>query len=445
MRKFLRKITDTTTFSKFLFVYSLCALSFAFGYLSLAGHWFPHRLVVKTKDIIEEIRDPENRGHVVKTDFKKKVLLYDEEAAYNGLSLYTSGIDNRKIAVSVISMEGELVHRWDTDWFKLWPEATHIPKSDPIYPISRPGTHVHGVLLLENGDLIFNFEYLGLVRLDVCGNVIWKLPYRTHHAIYLDENDSLWVPGLVVHDESLPSLPYLKPPIFEPTVLKVSLDGKILKEISVIEILRENDLHGLLYLSSLDIGGDNASGDILHLNDVETFPNYLGEGVFKTGDVMISLRNINTILIFSQDDLEAKHVSIGPFVRQHDPDFIDGNTISVFDNLGPEENDYQSRILIKSFQDGQHSVYYSGNEKLPFYSSVLGKHQWLPNGNLLITESMKGRAFEIDPQGNIVWDYVNIVRPGYAGIVEEVQRLPDIFSEEYFDELSNQCNQEHSD
>ena len=50
--------------------------------------------------------------------------------------------------------------------------------------------------------------------------------------------------------------------------------------------------------------------------------------------------------------------------------------------------------------------------------------QWLPNGNLLITESMRGRAFEIDQHGEIVWDYFNIIEEELTGIVEEVQRVP---------------------
>ena len=384
--------------------------------------------------------------HYVKIDFTKTIPTYKEASAYTDLSIVTSRIENRKVAVRVIDMEGELIHRWDPVWFDLWPDATHIPKSARDHPKFRPTKQIHGVLLLENGDLIFNFEYLGMIRLDICGNVIWRLPYRTHHSLYLDEHDNIWVPGRIIHDEPHQDLPYHEPPIIEPTVLKVSLDGKIIREISVFEILMENDLEGLLYLSSLGNEEVSVTGDTMHLNDVETFPSYLAEGVFKTGDIMLSLRNINTILVFSEEELKATHVSTGKFVRQHDPDFIDGNRISVFDNhnIGTRDSGHQSRILIDSFdKEGQSRVYYSGNEEEPFYSSILGNHQWLPNGNLLITESMEGRAFEVDQQGNIVWEYVNIIRPGYAGIVEDVQRLPSLFTKQYFNQLSSQCNTEY--
>jgi len=70
----------------------------------------------------------------------------------------------------------------------------------------------------------------------------------------------------------------------------------------------------------------------------------------------------------------------------------------------------------------------------------MGKHEWLPNGNLLITEARKGRAFEIDPQGNIVWEFVNIVDNGYVGIVQEVHRLPATYTEDTFNQLTQICN-----
>ncbi len=121
-----------------------------------------------------------------------------------------------------------------------------------------------------------------------------------------------------------------------------------------------------------------------------------------------------------------RYVSIGKFVRQHDPDFIDGNTISVFDNNHrfPSTPDLQSRILVINASKNIEKTYYEGSVESPFFTDIRGKHQWLPNGNLLITESSKGRAFEIDQEKNIVWEYVNIVDERTVGIVTEVQRLP---------------------
>ena len=136
----------------------------------------------------------------------------------------------------------------------------------------------------------------------------------------------------------------------------------------------------------------------MHLNDVETFPSDKPEGVFEAGDIMVSLRNIHTILVFRREDLRVTQRLTGSFVRQHDPDFLDGNTISIYDNYNISTDHYtgKSRILIHSFAKGKTQVFFEGSEEMPFYSCIMGKNQWLPNGNLLVTESFKGRALEID-------------------------------------------------
>jgi hypothetical protein len=242
-------------------------------------------------------------------------------------------------------------------------------------------------------------------------------------------------------------IPYHTPIFYEFTVLKVSLDGEILNEISVTDIFKENDLLGLLGLATTSNRLVNVTGDTLHLNDVETFPSHMEEGVFKAGDIILSLRNINTILVFREEDLKVTHISTGTVIRQHDPDFIDGNTISIFDNynIAPMDYGHQSRILIMSFETGEHYTHFAGSDTQPFYTDVQGNHQWLPNGNMIITESRNARAFEIDPEGNIVWEYINLVGGGKAGIIDYVQRLPDLYTEEYFSQLTAGCNVEISE
>ena len=42
-----------------------------------------------------------------------------------------------------------------------------------------------------------------------------------------------------------------------------------------------------------------------------------------------------------------------------------------------------------------------------FFSELCGTCQRLPNGNTLITESTRGRAFEVTPDKEIVWEFVS--------------------------------------
>lgn len=434
---------NSDTLAKILFVFSIGFFMFLYGYITHDYKLFLHTFIQDAVTGLTFFASYFTEDfYYRKTDYSLKVPTYNKNKAHNGLSLVTAVSENKYLSVKVIDMDGTLVHKWAIDWFEMWPEPTHIPPSDPMLPKFRPGTNLHGTELLNTGNLLFNFEYLGLVNLDICGNIVWRFPYKTHHSLYLDEYNNLWVSGRKTHTEPDSDYPNHIPPFEEPLIFKVSLDGELLKQISIFDVLKENDMQGLLLMSGMDKAVETEfARDTMHLNDVETFPSYMEEGVFKAGDIMVSLKNINTIFIFRESDLKITHISTGEFLRQHDPDFIDGNTISIFDNneSNSAENS-QSRILIKSFADNETYVYYTGTMEQPFFTYAMGKHQWLPNGNLLITESMEGRAFEIDEQGNRVWEYINIVDEGYIGLLSEVYRLPNNYTKSFFEEKIKQCN-----
>jgi hypothetical protein len=348
--------------------------------------------------------------------------------------------ENNSLLVKVIQADGTLVHQWLIDWFSLWPEPTHL--QDVEIPKSRPGTHIHGAQILSNGDLVFNFEHLGLMRINACGEEVWKLPYRTHHSIFQDLDNTLWVSGQINYFKDHPKYKNMKGPyVVEPSLLQISEQGKILKEISVVDLLTDNNLSGLMSLSTIDNFDMNVSEDFLHLNDIEIFPSSIKGGVFNKGDILISLRNINTLLVFDQESLQVKYQLTGVFLRQHDPDFIDENRISIYDNNnnGAAQKG-SSRILIADASSGQVEVVYEGSENQKFYSQIMGKHQWLENGNLLITESMAGRAFEINNNSEIIWDYFNIVKPGWIGIIEEAERLAPHFNQTLFENAKSKCS-----
>jgi hypothetical protein len=341
-----------------------------------------------------------------------------------GVNLVSRVSAGGALSVEVMDMDGKCLHHWSTDWFNIWPDAKHVP--DDLLPQSKPGTMVHGVVLLEDGRLVFNFEYLGLVCLDFDGNVVWRLPYQTHHSIAKGDDGNLLVCGQRRRTEPTELIPNLELPFKEDTLLEVTPEGKIAHEWSIVDLLCENGREGLIYLGSNDPSFPVVRGDVFHLNDVEPFPSRLKEGFFKKGDILVSLRNISTVFVFNRQTGKIRFAQTGTFVRQHDPDFVDGDTISVFDNhtLGPGNTRWQSRILLISARDRAVKVFYQGTSEQPFFTNIMGKHQWLPNGNLLITESCFGRAFEINRKGTIVWEYNNYIEKDCVSLLTEVTRLP---------------------
>lgn len=404
-----------------LFIFSLMVFAFIYGFVAGVGKLFPYPQI---REVVTAIDDQVNPWYYIEVEAPKVQTVNDHERAYPGLNLVTGMGPDRILVAKIVDMDGKELHRWDVDWFEIWPDAKHIPWRKPN---SRPGATMHGAYLTPEGDLIFNFEYLGLVRLAKDGQVVWRLPYQTHHSIFVDDDGNLWVSGQIDHTEPKPGYPNYKPNFVEYTVIKVSTDGEILKEISLFDILKDNGLYGLLTMQPRGQLSTNVTDDSLHLNDVEVFSRNMKEGFFKHGDIMFSLRNINGILVMTPEG-KVKYSSIGKYVRQHDPDFLDGDTFSVLDNNNITGAAIpSSRVMLEHVPSGETEVVFEGSEKIPFFTDIMGKTQWLPNGNLLITETRGGRAFEITLQGEMVWDYYNVVGDNVLGIIDEVERLPSRF------------------
>ncbi len=410
-----------------LFWVSAVFLALCYGVVAGILQLFPYAIFAKALQGGSQLRgDP---GVVDDRWYYKNVkpglpAINNSGLAQQGLNLVTE-VRGDSLAVKVMDLDGNTVHRWAIDWFAIWPDAGHVPER--LRPRSRPGTHVDGAAVLENGDLVFNFEHLGLVRLDRDGAVVWRLPYQTHHSVWRGDDGNLWVCGQKERLQPLAGFPNLVPPFVEDTVLVVTTAGQIVKEWSVLELLRANGRYGLLCMASQDNFSTAVSGDITHLNHVEPFPATMKPGIFAPGDVLVSLRNVNTVFVFDSRSGVIKFASTGQFVRQHDPHFVDGDTFSVFDNnnLGVAAKDSpQSRIVLISARSNTAQTYFAGSSSHPFFTPILGRHQWLANGHLLITDSCGGRAFELDRNLQVVWWYLNYVDAGVVGAIEQVERIP---------------------
>uniref|UniRef100_UPI002617264E arylsulfotransferase family protein n=1 Tax=Amaricoccus sp. TaxID=1872485 RepID=UPI002617264E len=106
------------------------------------------------------------------------------------------------------------------------------------------------------------------------------------------------------------------------------------------------------------------------------------------------------------------------------PDFQPDGTITVYDN---HTGSGVSRIL--RIDPGTRAVetLFAGSEETPFYSWQRGKHQMLPNGNVLVTDAEQGRVFEAAPDGDLVWERDMGWDADRNMIVTEARHLPPDF------------------
>jgi hypothetical protein len=157
--------------------------------------------------------------------------------------------------------------------------------------------------------------------------------------------------------------------------------------------------------------------------------------MFEAGDLMISMRELNLIVVVDPDDWSLKWHSIGPWRRQHDPEFQPDGRIGVFNNnvYGIAYDDYQwtradwprdTNILAIDPATGVTEVIYGQRPGQEMLSIIRGKHQLLPDGGRMITEFDAGRAIEIDGDGNTVWEFVNAVDADFVGEITEALVYP---------------------
>jgi outer membrane protein assembly factor BamB len=171
--------------------------------------------------------------------------------------------------------------------------------------------------------------------------------------------------------------------------------------------------------------------DLLHTNTIEILDGRLAAQcpAFRAGNLLISVLELDTVAVLDPDRGEIVWALTGPWRKQHQPTVVGRGSLLVFDNLGAGPD--RSRVLeIDPFT--QEVLWrYGGDRATDFFSKTLGTAQRLPNGNTLITESENGRAFEVTPDGSVVWELVSPHRAGehdeLVAVLFEVVRLPPDF------------------
>ena len=128
------------------------------------------------------------------------------------------------------------------------------------------------------------------------------------------------------------------------------------------------------------------------------------------GDLLVSFRNISTIIRIRRQTGEIVwKMGAPPLSGQHAPTPLANGNILVFDN-GPHRLDESfpfSRVLEVNPNTNQIVWKYQEANPYNFYSPRISNAQRLPNGNTLINEGFFGRLFEVTPEGEVVWEYVN--------------------------------------
>jgi len=321
------------------------------------------------------------------------LVKHDEEKAYKGYTLFSTMYGN---TAYLIDMKGKLVHKWNMK-NRVGPYGRLLPNGN--------------LLWLGRGEEAIK-EFLGcateLVEVDWDGNEVWRyddkllnhdfsrLPNGNtiiNRYVEIPEKIAKKIKGGIKGTEQFGK-------IYSCCFQEITYEGEIIWEWKHYEHL-DTDTDILCPLCTRSIWG--------HSNALDVLPN---------GNILFTLRHLNTIGILDKKsgDIIWRWGPENYLGHMHNPTVLDNGNILLFDNgwhrLVREgdteeiaEEEY-SRVI--EVDPNTNKVVWDYHDRPGyFYSTCCGGAQRLPNGNTLITESIKGRFFEVTPDKEIVWEYIN--------------------------------------
>jgi hypothetical protein len=228
-----------------------------------------------------------------------------------------------------------------------------------------------------------------LLQYNSCGGKDWSVPAKyTHHHFQMKSlaNAGIWAwDGLDIVEYSLH-------------------DGNELQRISMSEIINNNtELH--VFEARLAFGKKNywqygnadfkiksgsrryeevehADWDPFHPNDIEPLNDDKADSYkkFIKGDLLISLRSINMVFVYRPSTKKIIWHIYGLTSRQHDPDWNDRGTITIFDNKYHNGKSVISEINPNN-NNIEHLVF--STPDFLFYKPTGGNHELSDDGNIV--------------------------------------------------------------
>jgi hypothetical protein len=377
--------------------------AFLFGYAARQYGFWPDRWVRDSQKVARSLL---RHGRVVPMNLharvpagapRERVTHHDPAQVQPGwyaIMLWDAGAG--RYAVWLLDHHGERHHEWPVDYSRIDPDGPHNGSDGP-----------HGLLVLADGSIVVNFDHAdAMARFDGCGDPVWVQRAIFHHSLDQQDDGTIWT-------WRSPGTPYA----YHHELVRLDpRSGEVLESISLLEdVLASGEEAETVLGPTADMPfpvlertpRDRERVDIFHPNDIEVLDADLAASFpqFEAGDLLISLRNNHLVAVVDRQDHVLKWWQHGPWLFQHDPDFLASGLISVYDNNSQRG---KSKILTVDPRTGEVDDPLHGGE-VRFYSKAMGKHQHLPNGNVLIVVPGEGRVLQVTASGRRVFEFNNVV------------------------------------
>jgi hypothetical protein len=317
---------------------------------------------------------------------KQGVTEYNKRKSFKGINIYNS----RNLSVAhLFNMSGDILHSW------AMPEDT-----------KASWMHIE---MCSNGDLLAIIENSELVRLDWASNILWRDQGRYHHDIDKAENGDIYS---ITREYVKISQVDREKKIVDDHIVILSANGDLKEKISLATILLKKrkylrTIKKWRYWRRMKELKDN---DVFHTNTLEIIKKDVDFGshkLFWKGLVLICCRHLGVVAVLDlKNEKVAWEWGTDVLDNPHHPTILDNGNILIFDN--GSERGYSRIIELNPLTKGIEWEY-EADPPEEFFSFSRGSNQELPNGNILIAESDRGRVFEITKDGKVVWEFYNPV------------------------------------
>ncbi len=339
------------------------------------------------------------------TVYPRGTTIYKPEKCYNGYTIFVG-----RGRINLIDMNGRVVHEWEI-------VSTQIKGGTPRARLLRDG-HV----LVGRSDGIQEYDWDGKVVWEYIPGESWK----PHHDVFRKpDGNTLLICREEVPEEyksEIKDPERRNVPIYSDVILEVSPDRELVWEWHQHEYLDINQCNPIPASRDWWAGPDNNTiTDWTHTNTVQALPENKwydqGDERFKPGNVLISMRQLDTILIVDRDTKEITWSYTGEYKGgmsgQHDSHMIEkgyvgeGN-ILVFDNgASPYKNlAHAGCSFVLEIDPTTNQVVWVYEDREKFHSNFTSSCQRVRNGNTVVCEAAGSRFFEVTKEGEIVWEYV---------------------------------------
>ncbi|MBD3349414.1 MAG: PQQ-binding-like beta-propeller repeat protein [Candidatus Eisenbacteria bacterium] len=317
-----------------------------------------------------------------------------EDEAYEGYTVYVSADFP---GAYLVDMDGRVLHTWREEGSEHWTRVWVYPDGSALGVSAYPGR---------------------LIKLDADSQSLWTYgddDLRAHHDAVVEPDSTIYV--LMRRGQVLEWL--RAAPLLEDMICLLAPSGKLVREVACLSVPRA--FRGTDYEEWVTAPGfGSKQADPFHTNTVEVLDGTVPHPAFREGNILITIRNMDCLAVLDGDSGKVVWANRGRWQRPHEARVTREGTLVIFDNRKFEG---QSRVVEYDVVADRIVWTYTHPD---FFSRGSGAQQMLENGNILITESQKGRIFEVTREGRVVWEYWNPRRIETGAIVRVTRafRLP---------------------